>query len=166
MDNLEDLISVLRSRVKPDRHELDTELTDQPELFYHASEGHSQASHRRLVIDNERRSIEARAAEQIRSDAERSGTKLTETRIPQLVANIEEVIRVKEDLFEADRKVSEWLSLKEAFQQKGYMLRELANLYSSNYYQRNSTSHTDLVSTKAASIKDGLSQSRKARPTL
>jgi len=66
----------------------------------------------------------------------RSGEKVTEKMIDSLIVNTESYIDIKNKYLKKLEEVNKWAALKEAFAQRNYMLKELSNLFSTNYYTR------------------------------
>lgn len=67
--------------------------------------------------------------------AEHSGEKgWTEARIENVVAMDADYIEVKIKYNSLNAEVNEWAALKEAFSQRGYMIRELCEIYKTGYF--------------------------------
>lgn len=126
------------ARLKIDRNNLDQELIEQPELFYHVCEQHVKAVSTRDVLYEKRKALEADLSGRIRSEMEKASEKITESRLSAAVAAHEELLDAKGEYLEASREAELWGAMKEAFAQRTYALKDLSGLYSSQYFTRDS----------------------------
>lgn len=111
-----------------DRDDLDSCLVSQPETYYHVSQAFAAAVAERDATKLELEELQASVGQEIRATAARTEEKLTEGGLQQkLTANprIQDLQRV---LLEARKTADTWQALKEAFQQRSFMLRELVAL--------------------------------------
>lgn len=111
-----------------DRDDLDGCLVDQPESFYHAAVAYSKAVARRDAVKLELEHLAANLDVKIRADADKAGTKTTETGIKNEIQLDADYHDAKSALLEASAEVDRLQALKEAFQQRSFMLRELVAL--------------------------------------
>lgn len=145
MDNL-DLITELKAYLEIDKHSLDDELVRQPALFFKVADAYVEAVAERDSCKEELAAVDAELDPKIRGRFEQMGDKYTEAMVKAEI----QLAKKHQDAFDtfnlAKARADRLLALKEAFQQRNYMLKELASLYVSNYYDKTSvqgTSSTD-----------------------
>ena len=128
-------IEEYRAHLKIDRGRLDDMLVEQPVLFHDVSDAYALAVSQRDMAREDQKRVSARAVGAVREALSVEGIKptvsLTDERLEQNESHIEARDRYKSAAMRADRL----LALKEAFQQRSYMLKDLAGLYTASYYQ-------------------------------
>lgn len=135
-----DLMSSLRERLKIDKHALDEELVEQPQLFYHAAQQYVLASSRRDAAYDEIKLTEAALNEEVRRELLKLNDKVTEAMVNSSVISHPMRVKAIEDHLAAKKEADEWSALKEAFGQRAYMLRDLVQLFVANYFATSSVS--------------------------
>lgn len=131
--SLEDLEQGLRI----DENGLDAALVQQPDLFYRVSKQLAFLSSRRDAKKQELAEEEAKADAETRTVAERRKEKVTEAEIKSAVRLDPNVMRASKELITLGGQVGALTALKEAFQQRSYVLKDLVNLFVANYYGSN-----------------------------
>lgn len=136
-----DLESVeeLEQGLRIDEHALDEALIAQPESFYRVSKRLALLTSRRDAAKQALAEEEARCDGQIRSDAAKEKEKLTETEIKNMIRLDKDVGKAQTELNQLGREVGLLGALKEAFQQRSYVLKDLTSLHIANYYAPNSS---------------------------
>ena len=126
----------LRKCLRIDKNDLDNELIRQPELFYHASTSYALCVSQRdqAKLDLER--AEAEADSKIRRAAVKDDKvkKITEAEIVARRAMAPEVREAQDSYLSARAAVERAAALRDAYQQRGYAVKDLVNLYVSGYY--------------------------------
>ena len=127
-------ISDFRTRLRIDRNDLDGCLMEQPELYYHVAEAHALAvaARDRCKLDYE--AAVAKHDDLVRSKAVEEGERMTDTRTAHRVSLVSEVQTLHRKWLVGRSRVEELLALKEAFQQRSFMLRELVAWVVSHQY--------------------------------
>ena len=141
----------LRPRLQLDKHALDDELIQQASMLHSVSEAYEEAMAERDDLKEKLATVDAELDQSIRDDAEEHNEKLTEGTIK---AKIQADVEHKKAYFlfaSAKLKAGKLQALKDAFKERGYMLRELCSLYLSNYFEHNSVKPTQI--TENASYK-------------
>lgn len=87
--------------------------------------------------------VKARVEDGIRTDAKESGEKVTEGTVASRVALDSEVIEAENIVLDAERAMRELTALKDAFQQRSVMLRDMAALWIAGYYSDSATEGAD-----------------------
>lgn len=121
-------IKELTKALKIDREDLDGAVSEQPELYYHVSLEAARAASRRDQAKDQLKVVEADLNQQVRKELLDAGEKVTEKGLEHMVTAHQDRADAVADLLNAAREAEEWQALKESFQQRSYMLRELAAL--------------------------------------
>lgn len=109
--------------INPDN--LSQGLVDQPELFDHVSEQFILASAERDRLKLELEEAMADLDKQFRLQAHANEEKLTDTACAQLIKAAPKIREIQRELLEARKVASLWGALKDSYEQRSYMLREL-----------------------------------------
>lgn len=118
------------------KYALDDELIRQPQLYSDIAEAAVRAQSERDAAKENLDVVDSSVAANIRSTAQRSGTKVTEASIQESVILSEDHRAAHEHFLKCKSTVERLLALKEAFQQRSFMLRDLVALHIAGYYTR------------------------------
>lgn len=129
----------LRKHLKIDRLNLDEELIKQPQLFFEVAEAAAIARSRMDAAKDNVERVESDVDQRIRQDAANEDERLTEKEIKALIQNDDDRVKAYASYLDLKRQTEELDQLRDSFRQRGYMLRELAALYISGYFQTSST---------------------------
>lgn len=129
-------LAEMQASLAIDKSVLDDEVIRQPVLFYTISEQLTDAIAERDAAKEELNSVDADLDAHWRKKL--SKVKTTETLIHNHVQVSQEHEKAFDIWLKAKTKADKLLALKEAFQQRSYMLRDLVSLYSANYYEDSS----------------------------
>lgn len=130
-------INEFKSYLKIDKARLDDELVHQAELYYAVSEAHANAVGKRDTAKESMAAIDAELDAEIRAN----GDKLTEAQVKSKVQAHDEHKQIADDWLLAKAEAEKLAALKEAFQQRGYLIRDLCQLYINNYYSEQAVKH-------------------------
>jgi hypothetical protein len=130
----DDLYDSYREQVKIDREALDDAVSNHAFLFMEVSERYTMAVSQRDKLKDEVKQEEARLFIEVRDSTE----KMTNPEADARVRLDPTFMRLNSRYIDACQKVEKWGVLREAFAQRGYMLRELGNLFASQYWAKNS----------------------------
>jgi hypothetical protein len=111
-----------------DRDDLDGCLVEQPDRYYHVALAHSEAVARRDAAKLDFEHVVANLDVKIRADAAAANEKTTEAGIQRELQLDDLYVEAKKKHLEASAEVDRIQALKEAFQQRSFMLRELVAL--------------------------------------
>jgi len=147
MTTLEDIVTLeeLQHGLRIDKHDMDTCLIQQPQLFYRVSDLYARATadrdsykvdietaeaelfsqFRRQLLDEEEQDVE---------DNKKKGSRVTDTAIKSKVAASKRMIDLHRKYLNAKERADSLAALKEAYQQRSYVLKDLVALYVSNYF--------------------------------
>lgn len=148
-----------------DKDNLDTELIQQSSIFYQISDSLTESIADRDAKKDKLLNADSQVSTRFRLISEGETKKWTEGKILENVQLSSEHKVANALYLQAKETVGKWSALQEAFLQRSSMLKYLVNLYTSDYFTRESIS----VKTGAASgitaehIKKGMSETRKPR---
>ena len=132
-------IEEFKKYLRIDKLSLDEELVQQPALFYDISEAYVALAAIRDGLKEQLATVDARLDTAVRVRLEKTG-KVTEAMVKNAIQLDDLHIAASDDYNRAKQAADEMSSLKEAFHQRAYMLRELCGLFTANYFERNSVS--------------------------
>lgn len=158
-----DALTRYRQKLIIDKHDLDTMVSEQPSLFLEVSEAFTIAASHRDAADNEADQLAARLGKSIRAKASASGERITNDEVNSKVATNSKYIAAREEFHRRKLEADKLFHLKEAFMQRGYMLRELCHLYSSGYWSNNTMTggSNALANANIARVKDSMRSKRQ-----
>lgn len=127
----------LQAQLAINKSELDDEVIRQPVLFYTISEQLTDAIAERDAAKEELAATDADLDGQWRKKlaATKGTARVTEKQVENHVLTSAAHEKAFDDYLKAKTRADKLLALKEAFQQRSYMLRDLVSLYSANYYE-------------------------------
>lgn len=131
-------IDELQKALAIDRDALEDALLEQSDLLYRASQKLSLWISRRDATKQQLQIVEAKADEKIRHDAAVAGEKITEREVDAQKRLDPKVQLLQDELSRHNHTLAQFSNLKEAFQQRGYALKELVALWCANYYAQSS----------------------------
>lgn len=111
-----------------DTDDLDGCLVEQPDHYYKAALAHAEAVGRRDAAKLALEGLEAQIDGEVRADYDARDEKVTEARIHKEIRDDTRYKDAKRRHLELSTDVDRLLALKEAFQQRSFMLRELVTL--------------------------------------
>ena len=127
----------LHAQLEIDKSALDDEVIRQPSLFYMVSEQLVEANAERDAAKEDLATVDAELDARFRKDAT-SGSRVTDKAIQSRVQTAPEHKKAFVSYLDAKAHAEKLLVLKESFQQRSYMLRDLVSLYTANYYEESS----------------------------
>ncbi|KAH0545501.1 hypothetical protein GP486_008443, partial [Trichoglossum hirsutum] len=118
-----------------DKTALDDEVIRQPVLFYTVSELLTDAIAERDTAKEALASVDAELNGQWRKKLAKQVARVTDSLLESCVTTSVEHEEAFKVYLDSKTKADKLFALKEAFQQRSYMLRDLVSLYSTNYYE-------------------------------
>jgi hypothetical protein len=147
-----------------DKNALDEALEQQPDIFYRVSKTYAQLISLRDQAKQELQEVEADTDLDIRKVAARDEEKITEGEIKARVRIDKEVKKANERYMSLTNQAAQYGALKEAFMQRSYVLKDLTQLYSANYYGANvESAKGDMRDHKAARVRREQTKMRRER---
>jgi len=161
-------VSELRAALRIDRYNLDEDVERQPELFFEVAEAAALARSEQDQAKDSVDEVESRLDVHVREKAERNDERVTEKEIKARIRQHPERIAAMKNYLELKLETERLDQLRDSFKQRGYMLRELVQLYLSSYYQDAtvSGSRADVRDARADRSQRRMSEKRRERPRL
>ena len=103
-------------------------LIEQPQFYNDVASGHAESVARRDALKLEAEEAQAEVDRRIRAEASARGDKITEAAIQQQIRLDAAVADLARRGLAAREESDRWAALKEAYQQRSFMLRELVAL--------------------------------------
>lgn len=120
------------------KHELDIAILHHGELFFKVS---VNVAHYSSIRDEAKKRMEesyARNSLRIREQATEEGRKLTEDLVKQLTLLDEDYKEDSIRFLRAKWETEVWTALKDSYNARGYMIKEMAELWKANYFNTES----------------------------
>lgn len=128
------LLADLHKHLEIDKTALDDEVIRQPSLFYMVSEQLIEASAIRDAAKEALATVDAELDAKWRKKLN-TGAKATDKAVLSHVQTSQEHADAFDAYLVAKAEADKLLVLKESFQQRSYMLRDLVSLYTANYFE-------------------------------
>lgn len=142
-----------------DKDDLSECLIRQPESYYHVADAHAMMVAERDSAKLDLEEAEAAEAKKIRALAAANDEKLTEAGLRQELTLSARLQGLNNKLLELSAEVNAWAAMRDAFQQRSYMLRELVGMY----LTRISGSGTGMVSDLSDRNRAAAGEERRRR---
>jgi len=117
-----------------DKDDLERCLMEQSESFYHVARETAYAAARRDASKYDLESAEALQGQKIRLESASDKQRVTEAAIAERLAILPNIQKLNMQLLKDKAHAEAWTALKEAFQQRSFMLRELVALRLRQHY--------------------------------
>jgi hypothetical protein len=118
-----------RAYLAIDRDNLDDCLMQQPEVYYSVAQALALANADRDACKLDLEELQAQLDQDIRAEALRKDEKLTETSLQNRLKTLPKMQDIQRVLLKKRQEAESWQMLKEAFQQRSYMLKEIVALF-------------------------------------
>ncbi len=135
-------VDQLHKHLAINKDALEEGIINQPSLFWQVSEAYVQAAAERDAAKEELAQVDAEIDKKIRSKADKDEAKATEPYIKAQILLSEEHGDAFAAYLTAKERADKLQALKEAFQMRSYMLRDMASLYAANYFEISSLAAT------------------------
>lgn len=153
--------SELAEALKIDKFDLDNELVQQPILYWQASEAATLARSR---LDQAKADLDLLEAELYRSLREEySKDKPSEKTLSMILQSHSDFVAERRRYLDLKLRSDKWDNLKDAFGKRGYILRELVEMYITGYYQKSSM---EGAQNRSRDARANYNQERMARKRL
>lgn len=152
----------LREKLRIDKNNLDEECILQPVLYQELSEHHVFAQGERDAAKEKLQAVDAKVAHGIRVEWTKSGEKFAETKVGDAVQLDPRHVDAFTEWSRLNRRAAYLNTLVMACEQRGKMLKELAGLYISGYFDRviSKRGERDASGGKAAAAREAMRQRR------
>jgi hypothetical protein len=161
MTDVSKLITDLKETLRIDKHALDSAIEKQASTYFRVAEQSALAQSRRDQAKADMDSEFAEACNAARAKAAKTDAKITEAMVKEQ-AEHNRSYKEAVDAYLDTRKDADLLqALERSFEQRGKMLRELAQLYIAGYYQMSGARAADSANKTATA--DGVRAQMQAR---
>ena len=126
---MDEFLNEYREYLKIDRTDLESALLQQADLWFRVAEEHAKAVSIRDQAYENIKQTDAKLNKEIRSEYEAEGVRVTESAINAAVLTHPEHVEAVETYLEAKQRADKLAALKDSFQQRSYMLRELTQMF-------------------------------------
>ena len=123
-----------RSELIIDKHALDREVCEQSARLNDVGQEAARLASVRDSAKDRAKVVAAERAIAIRAELTDSGGRVTESQIEARLMTDADRIDAQRDLIQAERDCAEAEARRDAWRERGYMLRTLADLYASGYW--------------------------------
>lgn len=153
----------LARHLKINKNALDEEVEQQPEIYGEVADAAALAKSQVDALEERLKETEADLDMRIRTEAEQAGERLTENQIRNEVAGHKERKTLAIKLIKAKELRGRLEALERAYRHKSYALRDMVDLYLSQYYSPRSAegSKRHLEDAEAANISKRMGERRK-----
>lgn len=118
-----------RQYLSIDRTDLDACLMEQPETYEHVAQEVVRANASRDQLKLELEELQAQLDQDLRAEAAKSDERITEAALQNKLRSLPKIQAAQRAYLAARETAEQWAALKEAFQQRSYMLKELVALF-------------------------------------
>jgi hypothetical protein len=153
-------IGEFRGYLRINKHRLDDELEAQPELLFKISEAYELAAEKRDMLKETLDTTDAELDATAREELDRSEEKVTEAMVKAFIKTHRKHETAHRAYIAAKKQAGLLSALKDSFKDRGHYLRDLANLYNANYFERDSVRPTNAGNRATYSLR------RQARERL
>lgn len=129
----------LREDLFIDRDDLDSELVKQPGVFQLVNEQWAKAVSHHAKAKDDFKASEAETYTRLLAKRSDAGEKTTQDAMKHAVTLDKRYRRSQANLRAAQEELNRWQTLREAWQQRSYALKDLAALFISSYYTTDSS---------------------------
>lgn len=155
-----DVIAELEEALAIDENGLEEALQTQPDAFYRVAKVLALESSRRDALKQYVDEAKARAYADIREQARRDETKLSEKELEVKVRIDDDVIEAIDKLLTKTRLVNALEALEKSFTQRSYALKDLVELHLKNYYSDVSGGRGEARDRQAQHVRRDMSRQR------
>jgi hypothetical protein len=127
-------IGVFESQLEINKYDLDTEVSKQPRIAEQVGERYAMAKSLRDQAKDDLKTVAAERAIEIRAQRDRDGEKITDKIIEDLVQIDQFRKKAFKRYVEAERYMTHLEELRDSFRERGFMLKEMCNLWHSSYF--------------------------------
>jgi len=133
-ESVDDFISKMEDKLNIDHDALEECLQMQPEHLYEVSKKWTLYISRRDQAKQNLTLLESQIGIEIRSTLRKEDKKTTEKEIETLLISDEAIVEANRDLLKLSAAIGQLNALKEAFINRGYVLKDMVSLYLHNYF--------------------------------
>jgi recombinational DNA repair ATPase RecF len=156
----------LKDNLAFSKHDLDTAILQHSSLYFTVSEHYAHAASVRDECKQLMEESYAVNSLRIRDQAAEEGRKITEELVKQLTLLDPEYQQAQKEFLTAKKETELWAALKEAYSTRGYMIKEIAELWKANYFAASAITGSSDTDISYESARTLLAEKRKERKPL
>lgn len=162
---LDDFVAEHEQYLIIDKHDLERSCREQPNVFYSVARELALAVSRRDAAKQNIQIVEGKVDGNVRRIAQRKDEKITEREVDAKKRNDSEYVEAVTLYMRLNHAVNILSALKEAFQQRSYVLKEMVTLYVQEYYgdPMNSSRGKDYRDKSADHARQEMSKKRRSK---
>jgi len=123
-----------REKLLINKNNLDEECKHQPELYYEVASNSVKAISERDRLKEEKDATWSKTFITNKMEGRLEGKSLSDKTAETFADTDEYVLKSNADYLKAKEEADEWIALKESYQQRALMLKELCGLYVAGYF--------------------------------
>jgi len=158
-------LELYEEKLAIDKFKLDDDIESQAIVFNKVASKATDALAEKDTAKTNLATLEASLYLEIKQECLENGIKTTEGSLHSMILESEIYQGASNDFLEAKALADKWNVLKEAFVQRGFMLREMAGLYVAGYFAEFSVKATPNTETIQTDSKRATLASRRKRIT-
>ncbi len=137
--DLSKTLADLEKGLQIDEHALNECLIEQPQIYWQVAKQHAISVSERDAAKQNLAEVEAEVDLEIRQEAARLDAKGPTEKAIECGKRLDKrVIKAVDELQKLNHEVNLFAALKDAFQSRGYVLKDLTQLFIANYYSESS----------------------------
>lgn len=164
---MKNTIEGMRESLIIDPDDLDTELTQQPVLFELCAHAFARAKSRRDKAKERQKTIDARLTVKYETQLKGAGERPTAGAVGARVEKNKEHVAVRDEYKDASFEADAWEGMVEAYRQRNFMLKSLADLTMAREYGtphvRGSEQEYEAIRERRAEMKRDKSNRKRVR---
>lgn len=125
----------LRPGLRIDKNDLDNEIGMQADTYFRVAEACALAASRRDEAKSLMDEEQSRAGARARANAAAKDEKATEAQVKEQANKDRKFLEARDAYLQAKSAADLWVAMREAYDMRGKMLREMAQLQIAGYYQ-------------------------------
>jgi hypothetical protein len=151
-----------------DKNDLDTALVEQTNIFHRVGVAYADCISSRDFARNQLEKVKAELDRYTREDALRDSQRLTEAQIAHKIVESESYQNAHSNYLVWKSLAEKWLSLRESYAARAYVLRDLVQLFGMSYWERSIIkSEADVArDRRATDIRAKLVEKRRERERM
>ena len=137
-EHVETQLQEIRDQISINRNSLDDELIRQPDMLYRVGELYARVADARDAAKDTLKSTKAESADRARRRITEGGERATDARTEEQTLLDDAYKQALENYHVGELMVNRVTALRDAVAQRGYVLRDLVQLYQSEYFVKDS----------------------------
>lgn len=128
------ILTEFRNYLKIDKDALSEAMAEQADLFFRVGDACANANSEREEAKEHLSTVDSELGQSFRGGKKKDDLKITEGSVKDLIQTNQRHQEAFEVYLEAKKRAEQLVALRDAFQERGRMLRDLGNLYATGYF--------------------------------